>query len=204
MSMMPLARLVVSIDNEVVKATGFFGLPAHDAAVHDDRRRAPATLVVVDRRDQQLRIRRNRRWSRGLARLLSAGLDRQLAAGRSPESSPRLAARAQVLVSPAMRRGLALDLTNLIEQANRPIVMRNPRAQINRLGILACEPQIRATTAALLTSAPAAARGVAALTVLLSDGTGPFYNRRRASELSDALTAVQTRLDPASARLFAA
>jgi hypothetical protein len=204
MSIMPLSRPAVSSHHEVVTTTGLRRFLARDTAFADHHRGAPATLVVLDPHGRQLRLRRNRRWSRALARLLAAGLDRQLASGRSPESSRFLAARAHVLVSPAMRRELAADLANVIAQAGRPAVMRNPRVPINRSSILACEPEIRETITALLTQSPAPARGAAMVNRLLSDGSGPLYNRRRAEQLSIALAEARAVLDPTGSALFPA
>jgi hypothetical protein len=53
---------------------------------------------------------------------------------------------------------------------------------------------------ALATSLPVPARGVAMASRLLSDGTGPLYNRNCPVHLSDALAEVTAQLDPAFSR----
>src|SRR5262245_38307912 len=56
---------------------------------------------------------------RVLARLLGASLDRQLAAGRPPESSPLLAARARLIVSLPRRTAMAGNWRHLLAVAAR-------------------------------------------------------------------------------------
>jgi len=146
------------------------------------------TLLVIDANDShQLTARCNRRWIRLATRLLSSSLDRKLAQGRSPESSRLLAARAQVLVSPASRRELVDSWENLLVQARRPPVMRNPRVLCNREYITACESDIREMLNALLAPLPSSARGTAMVSWLLRDGTGPIYNRRLSGDLGITL-----------------
>ncbi len=72
---------------------------------------ANATLLLIDpHRPHRLQPSPNRRWTRLFARMLASSLDRRLAQGIPPERSRLLAARAQVLASPAMRAALAADL----------------------------------------------------------------------------------------------
>jgi hypothetical protein len=156
------------------------------------------TLLLVDAEDpQQLAARCNRRWARLASRLFASSLDRQLAEGRSPESNLLLAARARVLVTPLTRRALVQSWQNLLAQARRPPSMRNPRAVLNCKSILACESDIQEIVDALLNPLPISARGPAMASWLLSNGTGPVYNRRCSEELSIALREAIARLDPA-------
>jgi hypothetical protein len=155
----------------------------------------PETLLLIDLRDpQRLQARPNRRWSRLIAKLLASTLDRQLAEGRSPESSRLLATRAQVQVSPVMRRALAANWQNLLLQVRMPPVMRNPRMPLNRECIVACEPEISEMLGALVAPLPASARGMAMANSLLCDGTGPIYNPHRSTELSIAIRDAMEQL----------
>ena len=120
-------------------------------------------------------------------RLLASSLDRKLAQGRSPESSRLLAARAQVLVSLVSRRELVNRWENLLVQARRPPVMRNPRVLCNREYILAGESDIREMQTALLAPLPSPVRGTAMASWLLRDGTGPIYNPRLSGDLGITL-----------------
>src|SRR5215468_186856 len=70
-----------------------------------DQGRTRQVLLRDDR--GQLTLRRLRPWHRALARCAAARLDRELAAGTSPETSATLAARAIQLTSMRFRRDLA-------------------------------------------------------------------------------------------------
>src|ERR1700735_3950446 len=77
-----------------------------------------ASLLLIDpQHPHGLIARANRRWVRMVVSLLGSTLDAQLARGRPPESNRLLAARAQILVSPAGRRDLAQHWANLLERA---------------------------------------------------------------------------------------
>ena len=154
------------------------------------------TLLLVDpEHPQQLTARFNTRWASLVARLRASSLDRILAQGRSPESNRFLAVRAQMLVSPVMRRELVQNWENLLVQARRPPVVRDPRVRLNRECIIACESDIAEMLKALL-SPLAPARGTAMAIRLLSDGTGPLYNRGRSADLGIALNETIAQLDP--------
>ena len=163
--------------------------------------RAPATLLLIDPDNPaQLTARSRRRWVTLVARLLASTFDRHLAEGRTPESHRLLAARAQVLVSPVVRSDLVDRWENLLVQAHRPPVMRDPRVPFNRQAIIECEPDIREMLDALLVTEPVPARGPAMASWLLRDGTGPIYNRHRSGDLRTVLRETITQLD-ASVRL---
>jgi len=74
--------------------------------------------------------------------------------------------------------------------------MRDPRVTLNRDCIVACEPDIREMLNALRDPLPISARGGAMVSWLLSDGTGPIYNRRRSAELGTAINEATAQLDP--------
>jgi len=149
--------------------------------------RASTLLLCEQASPLPLTARVNGRWSRAISRLLAPSLDRKLAQGHSPESHQLLAARAQVLVSPLERQALAHRWADLLAQTRRSPVPRNPRAPINRDSLVANEPAIRALLDLLVAQTPGQSRGIAMLSWLLSDGSGPLYNRPRSDELSGAL-----------------
>jgi hypothetical protein len=62
--------------------------------------------------------------------------------------------------------------------------------------IIAADHGIRAVLGALSTSLPVPAQGVAQASWLLSDGTGPLYNRACTTDLAAALGRVVELLDP--------
>jgi hypothetical protein len=140
-----------------------------------------------------------------LARVLGASLDQRLAEGTAPESSRLLAARAQDIVRLPRRVAMAENWDRLVRVARRsargPAVPR-PRALGGAIPvcadlIVAAEPAIRELIAHLLVPLPVPARGVAMADVLLTDATGPVYNRRSPVPLAAALDAASAQLDPA-------
>ncbi len=154
-------------------------------------------LLVRDRHDSaSLALRQNRRWHRGLARLLASSLDQRLAAGRPPEAGLLLASRAEALTAPEHRRALARLWEQRIEEAGRRSGA-GPRAGALCFDRIArAEPAIREVVALLSGALPSPARGVAMVNVLLTDGAGPLYNPHSDEDLSAALRRAAAQLDP--------
>jgi hypothetical protein len=130
---------------------------------------------------------RDRHWDRLMACALSASLDRQLAAGRPPQSSHALALRARRVISVAERRKLARCWIKVLEQAHRHPVPRSPRAPLRRTAVLAARPDLQAMISILDSGLPIDARGAAMAGSLLRDGTGPLYNHRSPVELGTVI-----------------
>jgi hypothetical protein len=144
-------------------------------------------------------ILRSRPVDRLLARLKSARLDQELAAGRPPESSRLHAVRADHLVSSAYRTELADNWDRVLRIATGQTPSGQGRYVLSYDRIAEAEPRIRELTTLLRASAPVPANGVAAANLLLTDGTGPLYNVLLASKtaLSDAVAEAVSKLDPA-------
>jgi hypothetical protein len=142
-------------------------------------------------------LRRCRLTDRIRARALGASLDRQLAAGRSAESAPLLAARAQDIVALRRRRALARDWEHLLTVARRAPRRHPPAAPIQSDRIAAAEPAVRELVQRLIVPLPVTAQGVATASVLLTDAGGPVYHRYSPITLSAALEAAIAQLDPA-------
>jgi hypothetical protein len=170
----------------------------HDIARTEGAEMRPTTLLVLEPdHPQQLIARSNGPWVRLVARLFRHSLEAQLGRGRSPDSSRLLAIRAQELVSPTLRMTLADDWRNLLRHAQVPPVRRrDPRVPLNRTHILAHQVEIHAMLDALETPLPVPARGVAMAGRLLTDGTGPLYDRRRSADLRSVLRHTTAELDP--------
>ena len=134
---------------------------------------------------------------------MSGSLDRRLAGGCLPESSVLLAARAQRLVSPAMRRKLVDDWEQIVDLARMPPPVRCPHVPVCRHRVEAAEPELNEMLSFLLAPRPTAVRGVAMVRVLLSNGAGPLFNRHCPTELRAALRAATAALDPPSRRRWA-
>jgi hypothetical protein len=132
---------------------------------------------------------------RPLATLFGGALDRQLAEGCPPETSRLLAARADQLVAIGARRALSEDWVRVVQLARTPS-RRRSAVRPCRERLLAAEPVVRELLAALEVPLPVPARGVAMAGCLLTDGTGPLYNKDCALGLSAALHEVIAQLDP--------
>ncbi len=132
-----------------------------------------------------------------LARALGASLDHRLAAGRSPESTRLLAARARDIVALHRRAALAESWDHLLRVARRAPTRRTPAVPLRATAILAAEHAIRELTARLTAPLPVGAQGVASASVLLTDPTSPVYSRRGPRSLTDLL---QRRDQPARSR----
>ena len=170
---------------------------------------------------EQLVVRPSRVADRVLARAFGGTLDEALAAGRSPESSRLLAARARYIVGLRRRRALAGYWERLLRMALLRVAggaagtwgdgsrsggsgsggsrsaacMR--AVPVRADSIVAAEPLILELSSRLTAPLPVPARGVAMASVLLTDGSGPVYGRRAAVPLSVALGDAITQLDPA-------
>jgi hypothetical protein len=151
------------------------------------------TLVTGD----PLAMRPSLITDRLLTRTLGASLDRQLAAGRTPESSPLLAARAQRIVAIRSRQQMARNWESLLRAARRAHGTHYPALPISSDWIIAAEPAVRELVQRMTAPLPVAARGVAMAGVLLTDAIGPVYSRRSPVTLADALEAAIAQLDPA-------
>jgi hypothetical protein len=139
---------------------------------------------------------------RALARMFCLRLDRQLASGHGPESGRLIAVRAQYLASPPARRALADDWEYLLDRAKHSPSPSLGRMALRRDRIVATEPELREMIACLRASLPVAATGIAAASLLLTDGAGPLHNPGAKPGLIDALRLAITQLDP-SVPLFA-
>jgi hypothetical protein len=130
-----------------------------------------------------------------LARVLSASLDRRLAAGVMPESSRLLAARARHITAIRRRQALARNWEHLLTVARRGTY--HPAQPIRSAEIAAAEPVIRELARCLAVPLPVAARGVAMATALLTNANSPVYNSHSRVPLGPALAAAIAQLDPA-------
>jgi len=136
------------------------------------------------------------RADRVRARVSSASLDGQLAAGVPPESSRLLATRARDIVSLPRRQALARDWEHLLDVARGGKPSQAAR-RVRATPITEQGPAISELAERLATPLPVGARGVAMAAVLLTDATGPVYNRHSRETLRAALQEAIEQLDPA-------
>ncbi len=149
-----------------------------------------------------LDVCRPRVRDRLVARLNAIALDRRLAAGASPDSSPTLALRAQRLRRPALRRGLGLCLRELVRDAERPRAVLSARAPISRHNVTRASADLLELADRLLSPEPVSVRGVARVRVLLSDGLSPVYWGRCQDDLVRVVRLAIAQLEPGPSGTF--
>ena len=143
----------------------------------------------------RLMLRRLRPWHRVLARCAAARLDRELAAGASPEASVTLAARAIQLTSDKVRRDLAASGQRILAAAGHPaqvtsapaVAVHPPRLPLRWARISQSAAPLARLTGHQTAPGPVPAQGVAIINQLLADGTGPLYRQACADDLSDII-----------------
>jgi hypothetical protein len=126
--------------------------------------------------------------------LQRGALDRRIARGADLTETPRLARRARQLVSRRCRRGVAQGLRNLVDAAEEPARSLTAAVPVQRRAILDERGLIVRLAVDLESDDRVAARGVALLERLLSDGDSPFYTPTPAGGLRDALIHAQAAL----------
>jgi hypothetical protein len=150
--------------------------------------------VLVDDDLGRLVLRRVWPWHRMLACSRAGRLDRELAAGTSPEASAVLAARAVRLTSTEFRRDLAASLRRMLAAAGQPARAvaaqhpglggaRPPRVPVRTPRISQAASRLAELASRLLEPGPVPVRGVAMVTLLLTDGTGPLYREASRADL---------------------
>jgi hypothetical protein len=161
--------------------------------------------VLIDDGRGQLILKRLWPWDQVLAGGQAARLDRELAAGTSPETSASLAARAARLTSTGFRRDLAASLRRILvaaEQPARPVAaaafigpVRALRVPLRTTRISRSAPQLAGLASRLLEPGPVPVRGVALVVQLLTDGTGPLYREAARGDLGTLAEQAARALD---------
>jgi len=124
-----------------------------------------------------------RPWDRLWARLRAFRLDRDLAAGASPEASVALALRARMLVRARHRRDLAVSADRVLVTAMQPAHACRLPAPVCRDRVRDCSQEFGELIRRLRAAGPVPVRGVAKVGVLLADASGPLYHRASADDL---------------------
>jgi hypothetical protein len=126
------------------------------------------------------------------ARVRGHALDRALIEGADPAATEQLAARAARLTSTSMRREVARGLDRLaLDWREAP---RRWQVRPFQRAAAANAPELHALAERLRGPGPLYARGIAMLSKLLTEGTGPAYTDSRgdllARRLHDARVAM--------------
>jgi hypothetical protein len=113
-------------------------------------------------------------------------LDARLAAGANPDVSPELARRAHDLLGQRVRQRLADGLENAVVDAVAPPYDHGTSVPVQREAVLAAEHDLLRLAGALRSDLAPPVRGIAAASVLLTDGTGPVFAPHPPGTLSEA------------------
>ena len=157
-------------------------------------------LILIDDLDQGVTAKSATPWEWFVSHVVAARLDRDLAAGASPDACPVLALRAQALVRPWMRRLLAGRVRQVLEEATDDGALRflDPRIPVQRNRVLDADDALRSLIERLLLPGPVPARGVAVARLVLTDGAGPLYNPNCPDDLRGRVLAAVEQLEPLS------
>ncbi len=152
-------------------------------------------MIVVVEHGAGLDLRRVRLRDRLLTRLRASSLDAELAAGASPDSSVELALRAGQLCRPSYRRLLCHGLARVLATAAGPARSMR-KIPVDRRAVRDARAELEAVAECLGAAGPVGVRGVARVSKLLTDGTGPLYQASRPGRLRNELRAALGALDP--------
>jgi len=122
-------------------------------------------------------------------------LDDALADGASPLWTPELALRARQLVSRGSRQHLATSLERLVNEAQRSVPARAVVVPLPRRAISEAQTSLISIATRLRDERPVYARGMALLSRLLGDGSGPMYKSHAGGSLGHAVGAIAAALD---------
>jgi len=135
-------------------------------------------------------------WDRLGARLGARRLDAQLAVGASPDASVSLALRARMLVRTSVRRDLARSTQRVLAAAARPPAGPRLPVPVCRDRVTDAAGELAELVTCLLRPGPVPARGVAKVSILLGDASGPLYHRSSVQDLRAAVRETVEALSP--------
>jgi hypothetical protein len=113
-------------------------------------------------------------------------LDRELAAGCACDAPEERAWRARQLAGPVTRRQLGCSLRRVVADAESPrAVLLSSAVPMHRRAVVGWREALLGVAERLEQPGPVNPCGVARTLVLLTDGTGPLYNRGSERSLSE-------------------
>ncbi|MBV9421361.1 MAG: hypothetical protein JOZ98_00485 [Solirubrobacterales bacterium] len=126
----------------------------------------------------------------------AAALDRQLAAGTSPQANSVLAARARRITARRSRKRLADGLTGALRSARDGTPGFTAAIRPHAQEVLAARTVIAALDRRLRGPEPVTAHGTAMLLALMTEGTSPLYRPPEPGALGSHLRAAAAALEP--------
>jgi hypothetical protein len=149
----------------------------------------PVSLASGGSRRERVRLALIARWR-------AAELDRDLAAGASPDASALLALRGQRITSRRHRARTADGLARAARDARAATRGFSAAVAPDRREVLAARTVLAAVERRLRAAEPASAQGVAVLWSLLTDGTSPLYRPSEHGMLGRRLRAAAAVFEP--------
>jgi hypothetical protein len=153
-------------------------------------------LVSDSEAGDGLVVRCARPRDRLVARFRAGHLDEELARGVAPEASAPLVLRAQTLIAPSTRAGLAHQIDQILREAVSGYVWVISRVAPRRREVLDAAEELDALARRLVAPGPVSAGGVAQVRLLLSDGCGPLYFHGANDTLRTLVSAALDGLEP--------
>ena len=139
-------------------------------------------------------------WSRIRLALIAswraAELDRQLAAGASPDTSALLAIRGRRLTGERYRARVAAGLARAVRDAEATTHGFSAAIRTDRREVIAARTVLATLERRLRAAEPVNAQGVALLDSLLTDGVSPLYRPAKSGVLGSRLRAAAAALEP--------
>jgi hypothetical protein len=126
------------------------------------------------------------------ARLRAGSLDAALIAGADPAASRALAARVELLGAREMRGALADAIELVVARARGPRALRAPLS--DRATVLANAGELDALAQRLRGPEALHVRGIAIVSQLLTDGTGPLHHTGGSAATADTLAQARRAL----------
>jgi hypothetical protein len=140
------------------------------------------------------------RWRRLRLKLIAgwhaAELDRQLAAGVSPDTSALLAIRGERLTGRRYRTRMAAGLARVVRDAEATSRGFSAAVRPDRREVIAARTVLAALDRRLRGEEPVSPRGVALLESLLTDGMSPLYRPTESGALGSRLRLAAAALEP--------
>src|SRR5579872_2589931 len=121
---------------------------------HSPPKEAPTMLLLIGDDGRGFCAWKVRMRDQVVVHLSSPRLDRELASGAAPESTPARALHAQRLVAPRSRRSLARAITRVLGEAHRRTPLISPALPLCRDRVRKAAPEFRVVTDHLLAGGP--------------------------------------------------
>ena len=130
-------------------------------------------------------------------------VDRALAQGASPRSSPEHAWRARQLALPGTRAQLAGAITNLIDAAEEPPAVWRAHGidpPLRATAVLDARAELVALAERLASQRQACVEGIALAALLVEDSNGPIYRAPDGADVGDLARRAREVLDQPDAQ----